>query len=115
MYLSDTQNHLKDSMNTVTSLLDRVPSEFKSKFYSLSILLLLKLISEDTKVSLNQDDITNKIFEIDNPEFKIAQKLLSMIMKGDNPVKMITHLVMQVNYIDSFDRRKYSDLCEKVR
>jgi hypothetical protein len=113
-YLYDTQSHLKDSKDTVTSLLAQVPSEFKSKFYSLTILLLLKLITEDTKVTLNQDDISSKIFEIENPEFKTAQKLLSMIMKGENPIRMITHMVMQVNYIDSFERRTYTDLSEKV-
>jgi hypothetical protein len=75
---------------------------------------LLKLITEDTKVTLNQDDISSKIFEIENPEFKTAQKLLSMIMKGDNPIRMITHMVMQVNYIDSFERKTYTDLSEKV-
>ena len=80
----------------------------------MNITILLKLICNDTKVKIHSGDNSDKIFNIENEEFIIAQKFLRMIMKNESVVTTLTNMIMMINYMASFEKEKYRKLHSKV-
>lgn len=106
--------NLDEKLKFITQAIDKIPEFVHSKFYSLTIVILLKFIGEDAKIKLNPNDLTAKVYEIENEEFRIAQNLLFRTMKNDQAVKTLTHMIMMVNYMATFAKDKFEDLHQKV-
>ena len=104
--------HVK--MNYITKTMEKLSEISQSKFLSLTIILLLKLICENTKVKLNSHDTTATLFTIENEEFKISQKLLSKVMRSEQAVNILTHMIMEINFMSTFDQHKFGDINQKV-
>jgi len=104
----------------ILTSVDKVAQLHKGElqFYSIVIILLLKFIGENAKVTFNEHDAISKIFDIDNEEFKIARVLLYKIMQGNENnqgIKILSHVLMEVNYLATFSSKSFKGLHEKVR
>lgn len=91
----------------LSKLLRKVPSLQIEKMNALVLVLLLKQVQTNSKVKFNEEDPKAKIFEIENEEFKIAQKLLYNIMKSAQAITSIRHLIMVMNYVVIYHKDTY--------
>jgi hypothetical protein len=99
----------------VLAILDKIDESNQCKFYGLTIILLLKSIGMDAKIKLNDHDISSKLYEISNTEFKISKKLLWKSLCSSIPIQILTHFTMLINYISIFSPSDLPDLHKKVR
>ncbi|CAI2375501.1 unnamed protein product [Moneuplotes crassus] len=105
IYLHDISTYsesLLSKTSLLTTMIQKVPSNFQSKLYSLTITLLLKLISNNPKIAFHPKETSAKIFEIENEEFILAQKILYKMMNHESCIPILTNTIMVINHLSTF-------------
>lgn len=90
------------------------PDENQTKYISLFIVLLLKLMWNNPKVKLPSDKSSSSLFFIENEEFKIAQELLFKWMKSKHSIRSLTYLILLISFVSIFHSSKFGELNLKV-
>lgn len=69
------------------------------KVQGLTLMVLLSRTLGDAKIKFNEEHKQATVFEIENHEFKIAQKVLRSIMKSDASIDILRHFIMVANFV----------------
>ena len=105
LYISNIvqySNSFDEKYVLISKMLKSVPAKNKEKLHTLVMIVLLYNTLSNAKIKFNEDENKAKIFEIENHEFKIAQKVLYNIMKSTDSISIIRHFIMTMNYLPVF-------------
>ena len=96
------ENSFEEKYGLISRMLKTVPLKYKEKIHTLVMTILLFNTLDNAKIKFNEDENKAKIFEIENHEFKIAQKVLLNVMKSTDAIPIIKHFIMVMNYLPVF-------------